>query len=58
MEAGAPVSLGNDEGGAGSAALLRLIRQGRSFSGREPHCIFVNAGDGFLLPMLSAASQS
>jgi len=29
-------------GGGDSAALLKFIRQGRSFSGREAHCVFLN----------------
>ena len=40
----------------GSAALLRFIRRGRSFSGHEPHCFFLNTGTGRFADLSAASS--
>ena len=41
----APVDLGPEaDSGANSATLLGLIQRGHSFSGHEPHCLFLNLG--------------
>ncbi|MEM8679217.1 MAG: ASPIC/UnbV domain-containing protein [Planctomycetota bacterium] len=41
-----PVSAGPTGGDAGGPALYDLIRRGRSFSGHEQNCCFLNLGDG------------
>ena len=40
----------------GSAELLRFIRQGRSFSGREAHCVFLNTRDGRFADVSASAN--
>ena len=40
----------------GWSALNKLIRSGRSFSGRERNCCFLNLGDGKSFANISAAS--
>ncbi|MCA9197371.1 MAG: ASPIC/UnbV domain-containing protein [Planctomycetales bacterium] len=50
----APIAMGAGAAGA-SAELLRFIRHGRSFSGREPHCFFLNMQDGSFADLSSAA---
>ena len=42
--------------GATSATLLGLIQRGHSFSGREPHCLYLNTG-GTRFANVSAASH-
>lgn len=51
----APVSLGLADA-SGSSALLRFIQQGRSFSGREPHCFFLNTGKNTFADLSAASS--
>ena len=40
----------------GWAALNKLMRQGKSFSGRERHCCFLNLGDGMRFANVSGAT--
>ena len=51
----APVSLGLADS-SGSSALLRFIQQGRSFSGREPHCFFLNTHKNTFADLSAASS--
>ena len=41
-------------GGGDSATLLKFIRQGHSFSGREPHCVFLNTHENRFADVSSA----
>ena len=47
---------GNEVTVGGSAELLRFIRQGRSFSGREAHCVFLNTRDGRFADVSASAN--